>query len=79
MRVSARHFVIKLWMAVILTAITIILFLTAGGSLISMYLKGDGTAQEIRDTLIYGKQYLWIMLLGLPPIYDGAGLCKYFT
>lgn len=57
----------KLWMAVILTAITIILFLTAGGSLISMYLKGDGTAQEIRDTLIYGKQYLWIMLLGLPP------------
>ena len=50
-------------MAVILTAITIILFLTAGGSLISMYLKGDGTAQEIRDTLIYGKQYLWIMLL----------------
>ena len=57
----------KLWMAVILTAITIILFLTAGDSLISMYLKGDGTAQEIRDTLIYGKQYLWIMLLGLPP------------
>ena len=57
----------KLWMAVILTAITIVLFLTAGDSLISMYLKGDGTAQEIRDTLIYGKQYLWIMLLGLPP------------
>ena len=57
----------KLWMAVILTVITIVLFLTAGDSLSSMYLKGDGTAQEIRDTLIYGKQYLWIMLLGLPP------------
>ena len=38
-----------------------------GVSLISMYLKGDGTAQEIRDTLVYGRQYLWIMLLGLPP------------
>ena len=57
----------KLWMAVILTAVTIVLFLTAGDSLISMYLKGDGTAQEIRDTLVYGRQYLWIMLLGLPP------------
>ena len=56
----------KLWMAVILTALTIVLFLTAGDSLISMYLRGEGTAQEIRDTLVYGKQYLWIMLLGLP-------------
>lgn len=53
-------------MAVILTALTIVLFLTAGDSLISMYLRGEGTAQEIRDTLVYGKQYLWIMLLGLP-------------
>ena len=56
----------KLWMAVILTALTIVLFLTAGDSLISMYLRGEGTAREIRDTLVYGKQYLWIMLLGLP-------------
>ncbi len=45
-------------MAVILTALTIVLFLTAGDSLISMYLRGEGTAQEIRDTLVYGKQYL---------------------
>ena len=57
----------KLWMAVILTALTIVLFLTAGDSLISMYLKGDGGAKEIQDTLAYGRQYLLIMLLGLPP------------
>ena len=31
-----------------------------------MYLQGDGTAREIADTLVYGKQYLQIMLIGLP-------------
>ena len=57
----------KLWMAVILDSDHHYTVSDSRGSLISMYLKGDGTAQEIRDTLIYGKQYLWIMLLGLPP------------
>lgn len=57
----------KLWLSLILTIGTVILFLTAGGSLINMYLSGDGTAQELADTLRYGKQYLYIMLLGLPP------------
>lgn len=57
----------KLWMALILTVGTVILFLTAGGNLINMYLSGDGTAQALADTLHYGKQYLYIMLLGLPP------------
>ena len=45
----------KLWMAVILTAITIILFLTAGGSLISMYLKGDGTHRRSGILLFMGN------------------------
>ena len=57
----------KFWMAVILTIGTILLFLTVGENLISMYLQGEGTAQQIADTLKYGKQYLDIMLLGLPP------------
>ena len=57
----------KFWMAVILTIGTILLFLTVGENLISMYLQGEGTAQQIADTLNYGKQYLDIMLLGLPP------------
>ena len=64
----------KLWMAVILTVITIVLFLTAGDSLISMYLKGDGTAQEIRDTLIYGKQYLCLSLIHILH-QTGSGRC----
>ena len=57
----------KFWMAVILTIGTILLFLTVGENLISMYLQGEGTAQQIADTLNYGKQYLDIMLFGLPP------------
>ena len=56
----------KLWVSVAITIITILLFLTAGDSLISMYLRGDGTAQEIAATLRYGRQYLLIMLAGLP-------------
>ena len=34
----------KLWLAAILTGLTVGLFLTAGDSLIGMYLKGEGTA-----------------------------------
>jgi len=31
-----------------------------------MYLKGDGTAAQIADTLRYGKEYLEIIVWGLP-------------
>lgn len=57
----------KIWMVTVLTLITIILFLTAGGNLIELYLQGEGTVESAVSTLYYGKQYLWIMLLGLPP------------
>ena len=56
----------KLWLAAILTGLTVGLFLTAGDSLIGMYLKGEGTAEAIAATRAYGMQYLKIMLLGLP-------------
>ncbi len=57
----------KLWMVTVITALTIILLMTCGGSLIELYLQGEGTAESALSTLHYGKQYLWIMLLGLPP------------
>ena len=57
----------KLWLAMILTAVTILLMLTAGDQLISMYLRGEGGAGAIASTLSYGRQYLLIMLFGLPP------------
>lgn len=57
----------KLWISAVLTIGTVFLFLTAGDQLINMYLHGEGTAQELAATLKYGKQYLLIMLAGLPP------------
>lgn len=57
----------KIWMVTVITLITIILFLTAGSHLIELYLRGEGTAESAASTLYYGRQYLWIMLLGLPP------------
>ncbi len=57
----------KVWMVSVITLLTVILFLTAGSSLIETYLQGEGTAESVAATLAYGRQYLWIMLLGLPP------------
>lgn len=57
----------KIWMVSVITLLTIILLLTGGSSLITLYLQGKGTAESAAATLTYGQQYLWIMLLGLPP------------
>ena len=56
----------KIWLSVILTAAAILLFIAAGDSLVGLYLKGDGNPEEAAKTLLYGRQYLHIMLFGLP-------------
>lgn len=56
----------KIWMVVVITVLTCILFLGAGSRLVGAYLTGEGTAQSISDTLDYGMIYLRVMLLGLP-------------
>ena len=56
----------KLWLGIILTAGTVLLFIFAGEPLISLYLQGEGSTESIAATLLYGKQYLMIMILGLP-------------
>lgn len=61
-----RTFRYKLWLALILTVATIILFLTGGDTLISAYLQGGGSSEAISSTLLYGRRYLFIMLFGLP-------------
>lgn len=58
---------LKLWIVTIITLITSALLLAVGDDLIALYLKGEGTAQSAAATLLYGRQYLLIMLLGLPP------------
>ena len=57
----------KIWMVIVITALTVALFLTSGSTLIELYLQGEGTAESAASTLYYGEQYLWIMLIGLPP------------
>lgn len=57
----------KIWMVIVITALTVALFLISGSTLIELYLQGEGTAESAASTLYYGEQYLWIMLIGLPP------------
>lgn len=62
-----RHtFRYKLWMALILTAIAVSLFLFLGENLIRMYLNDSNDGGDLAAALGYGKSYLYVMLLGLP-------------
>ena len=62
-----RHtFRYKFWMALILTTGAVLLLLTAGNNLIQMYLNGNNDGGDLAAALHYGKNYLQVMLLGLP-------------
>lgn len=62
-----RHtFRFKIWMAVILTVLAIGIFLVSGSNLIQMYLNGSSDGGDLAAALLYGEQYLWVMLFGLP-------------
>ena len=63
-----RHtFRYKFWMALILTAGAIAIFLLQGENLIQMYLNGSSDGGDLVAALHYGQEYLLVMLLGLPP------------
>lgn len=62
----ANTFRFKLWMAAILTGITILILAAFGEPLIQMYLNGNQDGGDTAAALHYGKEYLWIMLAGLP-------------
>lgn len=67
-----RHtFHYKIWLGLILTFLTIVLLLAAETPLIQMYLRGEGTVSDAAATLRYGRQYLHIMLFGLPAFMMG--------
>ena len=57
----------KLLLCSALTAAGIAVFLLLDEKLIMLYLKGEGTAEEIAASLGYAKEYLHIMLIGLVP------------
>lgn len=56
----------KLLVGAILTVIGCGVFVFFGSELIMLYLKGEGDAKEIADTLMYGRRYMLIMLAGIP-------------
>lgn len=59
-------FRIKLMMSFVLLMLAFIVFMGFGDQLIRLFLKGDGDAAMADSMLHWGKQYLWIMLAGIP-------------
>ncbi len=57
----------KLFMCLMLAAVGIGVFTLGSDRLIRLYLQGEGDAQLRAETLRYGKEYLFIMLLGVLP------------
>lgn len=63
-----RHtFRFKLYFGLAATALALGLFLTFGGSFISLFLQGEGSGEATAKTLEQGVRYLRIMLAGLLP------------
>ena len=63
-----RHtFRFKIMVGLLLAALGIGIFLTAGTPLIQLYLTGKGSPEDVAQTLHYGLRYLHIMLIGLVP------------
>ena len=65
----------KLYLVVVITILTVLLLLGKGDALILAYLKGEGTAASAAATLASGREYMWVMLLGLPAF----ALCQVYS
>ncbi len=57
----------KIICGVLLTLLGVAVFLLFGNTLISFYLKGEGSVADAKASLLFGKEYLFIMLVGLLP------------
>ena len=57
----------KVISAVIITVITIAVFILFGDQIVMAYLRGEGDSLDKAATLHYGKEYLMIMLIGFLP------------
>lgn len=56
----------KLYSGILIIALALYLFTSWDTTLISLYLNDTGSVGDIAKTLEYGKQYLAIMIFGLP-------------
>ena len=57
----------KILMSLLLSIGAILLFNFCGPNLISLYLQGEGSAEDAAQTLTFGFEYMQIMLWGLVP------------
>lgn len=62
-----QTFRFKLLVCTALTVLGAGIFLLFGEDLILLYLKGDGSPEQIAASLGYAKEYLLIMLVGFIP------------
>ena len=67
-----RHtFRYKFWLGLIIRIATAFIFLNFGESLIQLYLNGSSDGGDLAATLVYGKNYLLVILLMLPAVCIG--------
>lgn len=65
---GVRHsFRFKLLICAVMTVLGLGIFLLFGDQLIMLYLRGEGTKEEIEASLYYAREYLNIMLIGIVP------------
>jgi putative MATE family efflux protein len=63
-----RHtFRFKMFSCILLTLAAAGIFFFGSDALVGLYLRGEGDPLLAADTLLYGRQYLHIMILGLIP------------
>lgn len=58
---------LKIIITTILTVIALVIFGTHGGSLIRLYLLGDTTCGDLEAAYQYGKEYLFVIIIGFLP------------
>lgn len=63
-RASQRY---KMYISIVILAITFVLFITMGRRLVSLYLSDTSDPVRVENTLSYAMEYLHVMLLGLIP------------
>ncbi len=61
-------FRLKWWIAIFCLVVGTAIFLLWGNDLLRLYLQGQAEGIDAAATLRYGRQYMLIMLLGLPPM-----------
>lgn len=57
----------KIYVGLGILVLGTVILMAGGEQLIQMYLHGEGNDQALQATLGYGREYLWVMLAGLPP------------